>query len=104
MYVLFNRVLKEVEKLRVDSRIPKGKTEVFGMNVDGSVFSEYPGTKVRGWRKGEKKGRKGGGNEREKGRGEGGKEGERVITITVMVLLRDIQQTPVPLPPGVPEF
>ena len=57
MYVLFNRVLKEVEKLRVDSRIPKGKTEVFRMNVDGSVFSEYPGTKVR----------RGGRREREEG-------------------------------------
>ena len=62
MYVLFNRVLKEVEKLRVDSRIAKGKTEVFRMDVDGSVFSEYPGTKVRG-----------GGRERRRG----GKEGER---------------------------
>ena len=61
MYVLFNRVLKEVEKLRVDSRIPKGKTEVFGMNVDGSVFSEYPGTKVRG-----------GGRERRRGEKEEG--------------------------------
>ena len=73
MYVLVNRVLKEVEKLRVDSRIAKGKTDVFRMNVDGSVFSEYPGTKVRGWTKKEKKGRKGGGNEREKERGEGGR-------------------------------
>ena len=48
MYVLFNRVLKEVENLRVDSKVAKGKTEVFQMNVDGSVFSEYPGIKVRG--------------------------------------------------------
>ena len=88
MYVLFNRVLKEVEKLRVDSRIPKGKTEVFRMNVDGSVFSEYPGTKVRGWTKRER--RRGGREEGMRERKGEEKEGERVITITVMVLLWDI--------------
>lgn len=84
MYVvLFNRVLKEVEKLRVDSRVAKGKTEVFQMNVDGSVFSEYPGTKVRGGdgekkeergreREGERREREGGREEEERGRERGG--------------------------------
>ena len=41
------RVLKEVGKERVDSRLGKGKTDVFRMTVEGGVFSEYPGTKVR---------------------------------------------------------
>ena len=82
MYVvLFNRVLKEVEKLRVDSRVAKGKTEVFQMNVDGSVFSEYPGTKVRGGdgEKEEERGRERGGRKREEERRrkrEGGRERE----------------------------
>ena len=75
MYVLFCRVLKEVEKLRVDSRVAKGKTEVFQMNVDGSVFSEYPGTKVRGGgREGRREKEEERGRERKGGRE---KEGER---------------------------
>ena len=77
MYVvLFNRVLKEVDKLRVDSRVAKGKTEVFQMNVDGSVFSEYPGTKVRGGdgKKEEERGREREGERRER---RGREEGER---------------------------
>ena len=95
MYVvLFNRVLKEVDKLRVDSRVAKGKTEVFQMNVDGSVFSEYPGTKVRGGdgkkeeergreREGERRGKEGEGRRgrikegRREEEGEGRREGKR---------------------------
>ena len=77
MYVvLFNRVLKEVEKLRVDSRVAKGKTEVFQMNVDGSVFSEYPGTKVRGGGRGGKEGEGGREREGERREREGGREKE----------------------------
>jgi len=41
------RVLREVGKQHADSRLGKGKTEVFQMTVEGEVFSEYPGTKVR---------------------------------------------------------
>lgn len=41
------RVLREVGKQHADSRLGKGKTEVFQMTVEGGVFSEYPGTKVR---------------------------------------------------------
>ena len=40
------RVLKEVNTLKVDKKVNKGKTEVFQVTVGGDIFSEYPGTKV----------------------------------------------------------
>ena len=40
------RVLREVSSQDVDEKVNKGKTETVSMTVDGSIFSEYPGTKV----------------------------------------------------------
>ena len=41
------RVLREdVKKAKVDLRVNKGKTEQVSMVVDGSIFSEFSGTKV----------------------------------------------------------
>ena len=40
------RVLKQVDKLSVDSRVAKDKTATFTLKVDGSIFSQYPREKV----------------------------------------------------------
>ena len=42
------RVLREVSQMPVDLKVNKGRTETITMTVEGSVFSEYPETKVRG--------------------------------------------------------
>ena len=44
--LLLCRVLREVVTETVDVKVNKGKTETIQVNVDGAVFSEYPGTKV----------------------------------------------------------
>jgi hypothetical protein len=45
--VISPQVLREVESLAVETKINKGKTETVSMTISGSVFSEYPGDKVR---------------------------------------------------------
>ena len=40
------RVLREVVSETVDVKVNKGKTETIQVNVEGAVFSEFPGTKV----------------------------------------------------------
>ena len=45
--VVFPQVLREVKSLDVETKINKGKTETVSMTISGSVFSEYPGDKVR---------------------------------------------------------
>ena len=39
-------MLREVSTETVDVKVNKGKTETIQVNVDGAIFSEYPGTKV----------------------------------------------------------
>lgn len=47
---LWLQVLREVETMKVAKKVNKGKTETVSMTIDGSIFSEYPGNKVRvGW-------------------------------------------------------
>ena len=41
------RVLREdVETVKIDLKVNEGKTEQISVVVDGSIFSEFPGTKV----------------------------------------------------------
>ena len=41
------KVLREdVETVKIDLKVNEGKTEQISVDVDGSIFSEFPGTKV----------------------------------------------------------
>ncbi len=42
-----NRELREVVSEAVDVKVNKGKTETVQLTVEGAIFSEFPGTKVR---------------------------------------------------------
>ncbi len=42
-----HRQLREVMTELVDLKVNKGKTETIDMSVEGAVFSEFPGTKVK---------------------------------------------------------
>lgn len=41
------RILSEVETLKVDEKVSKGKTEEISMQVGKEIFSQFTGTKVQ---------------------------------------------------------